>query len=169
MSLLAGVPFFETPTSQIEAYTTLPQFIAPFLPALFVVLCVMVIEWVCFWLHKTTRPNWWLPMALAAMTVFVIIWDSWCSNTPIAFLVDSPDAEGLQIRLQIIAYGILAVGAPLWMIYLGVRQAIEEHALSGFPVLLLRLLPAPAALVLLFVRVQVALEIFSGVRFRVFS
>lgn len=166
--LLAVQPFLNSPSVPVEAYKTFPQLIAPFVPALLIAAVAAGIELVAYWTQKSTRLNWWIPMALAALSVFEVIWESWSSGTTMTVLADSPDLDGLQFRLQLIAFGLVAVGFPVWMLYVGVRQTVEEYALSGFLVLLARLVAAPAAAVLLLVRVCAALAVFDGMDFRVF-
>lgn len=165
---LAAQPFLNAPSAPVEAYKTFPQLMAPFVPALAIALVAVAVEMAAYWTQKSTRLNWWHPMALAAWSIFEVIWESWSSGTTMTALADSPGLDGLQFRLQMIAFGLVAIGLPVWMLYAGIRQAIEEFALSGFLVLMGRLLAAPAVAVLLLVRVRAALAVFDGINFRVF-
>lgn len=167
-AFLASVPFNQTP-APLETYTTLGQALLPFLPAILVVVLAVAIEGAAYWTHKSTRLNWWYPIAMASIVVFVIIWESWSRGNTMLVLVDSPEPEGLRFRLQLLGYGTLASVVPLWMTYLGSRQSIEEYALSGFPVMLARLLPAPAILAILLKHFVTAIDLFSGIDFKLFQ
>jgi len=73
MTLLASLPYFDAPAAPAEAYTTVPQFLAPLAPAILVAAIAIAIECFALWTHRSTRFNGWFPITMATTVVFVII------------------------------------------------------------------------------------------------
>lgn len=160
----AGCPLF----AALEAPDGFVTFILPFLPAVGGVLVSLVLEAVAVWSGRSAQANWWFAMAFAAIAVFLLIWDSWSGGVPMVALADAPDAEGLRLRLSVVAFGVVTVVTVLGMAYAGVRLIVDSMPVVGVFPGVLRLVPVVAIPVVLAWHVLGAVRVFEGVSFRLF-
>ncbi len=155
--LLASAPF-----------RTFPEFIAPFLPAMAGFAVALGIEYSMRWSGYTSRFNSWFSIACAVFLVFLFIWDAWSRGTQLPILIESPDREGLTLRLALLGFGLAAFLIPLLATLAGVRQVLQEWALCGTPLTILRLLPAPVVPYVLVRQVPQIVQYFESTVFRLF-
>ncbi len=144
------------------------EYMQPFLPALYLLGVAVLIEVGLHWREMTPRTNWWFGLAAITVDIFLLIWNSWSQSFPMAASVDMPGPEGFQLRLRLLAFGLIAICSVAGMVLGGVRAAVKDNVSTGPAVTALRCLTAVPLLILLVWHITRALKVFEGVKFQLF-